>query len=355
MNHFFLGSAWLLLTLSTLVSAAPPKDIPPPQATPVTMTRAVQTTMISTTMVRGEVESPSTPHIAAKVSAEVDSIKVDEGMQVQSGQLLAALDDETFKISEEIASAEIQRLQILIENQQRILKRNKELFSKKLASQSVLDDALTALKQSQAELIGTRAKLKEVRYQLSHTRVTSPVDGIIQQRTVSRGDYVKPGTLLFQIASTDSLRARLYFPETLAASVHLGMKVELTQGEQTVISKVTHIRPMLEESNRALHALVDFQNEGNWKPGSSIIARVILEKHTQAVAVPEKTLVRRPAGMVLYRIKGNAVTEQVVTTGLKQGDLIEVTSGISAGDSIVLDGAAWLTDGARVEIQESGQ
>ncbi len=355
MNLFFTGSAWLLLTLSTFVSAAPSKDTLPPQATPVTMTRAIQTTMISTTMVRGEIESPSTPHIAAKISAEVDSIKVEEGMQVQSGQLLASLDDETFKISEEIASAEIQHLQILIDNQQRILKRNKELFEKKLASQSVLDDALTALKQSQAELISASAKLKEARYQLSHTRVTSPVEGVIQQRTVSKGDYVKPGTLLFQIVSTDSLRARLYFPEPLAASIYLGMKVELTQGRKTVSGEVNRIRPMLEDSNRALHALVDFKNEGNWKPGSSIVARVILGEHKQAVAVPEKTLVRRPVGVVIYRIKDDTVTEQVVTTGLKQGDLIEVTSGLSAGDSIVLDGAAWLTDGARVEIQETGQ
>ncbi|WP_177421132.1 efflux RND transporter periplasmic adaptor subunit [endosymbiont of Lamellibrachia barhami] len=355
MNPLFLFAPWLLLTLSTLVSAAPAEDSLPPKSTPVTMVKAIQTTMISTTMVRGEIESPSTPHIAAKVSAEAVSIKVDEGMHVESGQLLAKLDDETFRISEEIASAEIQRLQILIDNQQRILKRNKELFEKKLASQSVLDDALTALKQSQAELISASAKLKEARYQLSHTRVTSPVEGVIQQRTVSKGDYVKPGTLLFQIVSTDSLRARLYFPEPLAASIHLGMKVELTQGRKTVSGEVNRIRPMLEDSNRALHALVDFKNEGNWKPGSSIVARVILDEHKQAVAVPEKTLVRRPVGVVIYRIKDDTVTEQVVTTGLKQGDLIEVTSGLSAGDSIVLDGAAWLTDGARVEIQETGQ
>ena len=355
MNPICLNAA-LLLLLSPLASAdadAPAEESAPAGGTPVTVVNAIETTMISATVVRGEIESPSTPHIAAKVAAEVVSVKVDEGMRVQSGQLLAELDDETFIIAQEIASADIQRLQVLIENQQRVLKRYKDLIGKKLTSQSALDDAITALKQSQAELISARARLKEASYHLSHTRIVSPVDGTVQQRTVSMGDYVKPGDMLFQIASTERLRARIYFPETLAASVHPGMKIELTQNGKTVTGEINRMRPMLEESNRALHALVDFQNKNNWKPGSSIVARVILAEHAQAVAVPEKALVRRPAGMVVYRINGTTVTQQIVTTGLKQGGLIEVTSGLSADDAIVLDGAAWLTDGAAVEIQQA--
>ena len=357
MNPLFPYAACLLLLLTPLVSAnedAPAKESASPKGTPVTVVKAIETTMISATVVRGEIESPSTPHIAAKVAAEVVNVKVDEGMQVQSGQLLAELDDETFNIAREIASADIQQLQVLIENQQRVLKRYKDLIGKKMTSQSALDDAITALKQSQAELISTKARLKEASYHLSHTRIISPVDGTVQQRTVSRGDYVEVGALLFQIVSTDKLRARIYFPETLAASVHPGMKIELTQNGKTVTGEIDRLRPMLEESNRALHALVDFHNENNWKPGSSIVARVILAEHARAVAVPEKALVRRPAGMVVYRINGATVTQQIVTTGLKQGDLIEVTSGLSAGDAIVLDGAAWLTDGATVEIQQAG-
>ena len=357
MNPLFPYAACLLLLLSPLVSAnedAPAKESASPKGTPVTVVKAIETSMTSATVVRGEIESPSTPHIAAKVAAEVISVRVDEGMQVQSGQLLAELDDETFSIAREIASADIQRLEVLIENQQRQLKRNKDLIDRKVTSQSALDDATTALKQSQAELISARARLKEASYQLSHTRIVSPVDGVVQQRTVSMGDYVKVGALLFQIASTDRLRARIYFPETLAASVHPSMKIELTQNGKTVTGEINRMRPMLEESNRALHALVSFNNEDNWKPGSSIVARAILAEHARAVAVPEKTLVRRPAGTVVYRVNDATVTQQIVTTGLKQGDLIEVTSGLSAGDVIVLDGAAWLTDGAAVQIQQAG-
>jgi len=102
MNSLFPYAACLLLLLSPLVSAdadAPTEESAPTGSTPVTVVNTIETTMISATVVRGEIESPSTPHIAAKVAAEVVSVKVDEGMQVQTGQLLAELDDETFSIA----------------------------------------------------------------------------------------------------------------------------------------------------------------------------------------------------------------------------------------------------------------
>jgi len=349
-------AAWLLLlTSSPFAYADSPEKNSLPQGTPVTVVKAVQASMTESTVVRGQIESPDAPHIAAKVSAEIVSIKVDEGMEVQAGQLLAELDDEIYKIAEEKANSAIQRLEALIENQQRELKRRKDLAAKKVASQSVLDEARTALKLSQAELIGAKATLKEARYQLSHTQITSPVDGVIQERSISKGDYVVPGSPLFHIASTKTLRARLYFPETLTSSIHLGTIVKLTKDNKTITSKVSRMRPMLEDGNRALHALVDFQNEDGWKPGSSIVAQVILNQQKQAVAVPERALVRRPAGIVVYRVKGTIVEEQSVTTGIKKDELIEITSGLVAGDIIVNDGAFWLTDSATISIREAGE
>ena len=111
------------------------------------------------------------------------------------------------------------------------------------------------------------------------------------------------------------------------------------------------MRPMMENGNRALHALIEFENSSQWKPGSSITAKIILSQHPQAIVVPARTLVHRPSGIVVYQIEGNKVRERLVKTGIKQGHLIEIKSGINVSDTIVLDGAAWLTDGAEIEIQ----
>jgi RND family efflux transporter MFP subunit len=355
MSLFLRYSGLMLLIFSTasFATESDGENAQQPKGVPVTVAQAKITTVISATTVRGNIESLNTPQIAAKVSAEVMTVDVDEGIAVESGQLLASLDDEAFKLAEEAAKADIKRLKIVIKYQKRTLKRDKELMGKKLISESKLDDADTALQQSQAELISARTRLKEAQYRLSHTQILSPIAGVIQQRSISKGDYVNSGDPLFQIVTTDKLRARLFFPETLADVIEPGMDVELTHDNESVSGKVSRLRPKLEEGNRALHVLVDFDNEHNWKPGSSTTARVILAEHTNDIVVTEKALVRRPAGLVLYRVENNIVTENIVTTGLTQNALTEIISGINAGDTIVLDGAAWLTEGARVEIQET--
>lgn len=323
------------------------------KATPVTTFKVTQTSMKETTLVRGEIESPNTPFIGAKVAAEVSEIKADEGMQVLKGQLLARLDDEAFTIAEQSARANKQRLLALVENQQRKVNRSEELYGKKLISKSDLDDIQSVMKQLQAELLGAESILNKALYQLSHTKIVSPINGIIQQRIVSKGDYVKIGNPIFNIVSTEQVRARVYFPNTLSSIIHTGMQVHLINKNQTVMGIISSIRPMMENGNRALHALVKFDNN-NWKPGTSIVAKTILAERPDAIAVPQKAVVRRPSGVVLYKIMGQKVAEQKVTTGLRQDQLIEVTSGINIGDEIVLDGAAWLSDGAAIDIQNSG-
>ncbi|MBV1882883.1 MAG: efflux RND transporter periplasmic adaptor subunit [Pseudomonadales bacterium] len=320
------------------------------KVSPVSVVQAIEKTMVLITDVRGSIESHSAPHIAAKVSAEVQSIEVDEGQAVAAGQLLAELEDAAFKIEEESANASIQRMEVLVENQNRVIRRNKELMRKKMISQAVVDDAVTVLKQFQAELRSAKSKLKRARYHLSHTKITSPVAGVIQQRSISQGDYVRSGTLLFHIVATGKLRARLFFPETLVDSVETGMQVELIKGKRMTTGKVTSLRPMLEEGSRALQALVDFENTENWLPGASVTAKVILEEHAGAVAVPERALIQRPAGVVVYRVIEDRVTAQLVTVGFKQEGVVEIVKGVEVGDSIVLEGAAWLTDGAKISV-----
>lgn len=339
----------LFFSLSAAYAAAPQGN--GPKGTPVTAVKAVLADMTEVTNVQGQIESLNAPRISAKVAAEVVSVNVEEGTHVETGQLLAELDDQSFKIAEENADSAIQRLQALIANQQKELNRREDLAAKNVTSQSALDEARTALKLSQAELVGAKARLKEARYQLSHTKIVSPTSGTIQQRAISKGDYVSMGTLLFQIANTEDLRARLFFPETMSSTVRTGMTVRIKKDGETTEGKIGNLRPMLEPGSRALHALVDLKNEHDWKPGASITALVKLAERPQSVVIPAKALVRRPAGLVVYLLNGDTVTEQTVETGIKQGELIEVRSGVKAGDTVVQDGAYWLTDKAKVAVQ----
>ncbi len=323
---------------------------------PVTAIMVEQGLIEDLTYVQGVIEAINAPEIKSKVSAEVVEVNVDEGDTVEAGDVLARLDDEGFRLDKEAAEADIQRFQVLLENQQSILKRDQSLKRQKVIADTKLDESRTAVLQTRAQLSQAQALLKKTEYLLSHTQIIAPITGVVQQRSVSKGDYVNPmspnNKTLFQIVDTHHLRARLFFPETLAQLITIGMDVSLYNHENRVVAHIQHLRPMLETHNKALHALADFTNTKHWKPGEAITARVILRQNDQSMLVPEAVLIRRPTGLMVYRLVDGKAQEVPVTTGIKQGNKVEIISGIAVGDQLALDGAAYLSDGVAIEIQD---
>lgn len=304
--------------------------------------------------VQALVESLNAPVVNSKVSAEVLEINVDEGDHVTQGEVLARLDGEGFRLDKEAAQADIARLQATLNNQLLTRKRDEQLFKKGLVPDTRLDASRTAVKQTRASIVHARALLKKAEYELSHTTVVAPVDGVIQQRLASVGDYLNPispsSKPLFQIVDIEHLRARLFFPEKLAGIVSQGMSVTLKRRNERIKARITRLRPMVEEGTRSFIALADFNNRLAWPPGIRISADVLLEQRHDVPVIPEATLVQRPGGIVVYRLRDDQVEGVPVKTGVQQDGLVEVVSGLSAGDRLVLDGAAFLTDGVKVSV-----
>ncbi len=323
--------------------------------TPVTELVVKKASIRQTTSVQGVIEAVNAPELKSKVSAEVVEISVDEGDHVDRGQILARLDDEGFLIDKQAAISDIQRLQALLANQRRQLKRAEKLYRQKLTPDSSVDDARAVVKQTEAQLNHARALLEKAEYRLSHTRIIAPIAGRVQQRSVSVGDYVNPmspsSKPLFKIADTTHLRARLYVPENLAHLVKKGMKVLLKADGETIEAKIDRLRPMIEAGNRSRHALASFINRPGWLPGESISAEVVLQSHPNAIVVPETVLVRRPAGLVVYRLADGRAEAVKVSTGIRQDGRVEILSGVQDGDHLAVDGAPYLSDGVAVEVQ----
>lgn len=323
---------------------------------PVTTVRVTKGDIQRVTHVQALVESLNAPSINSKVSAEVIEILVDEGDRVHRGQLLARLDDEGFRLDKEAAQADIARLQVILANQRLTLNRDEQLFKKGLVPDTRLDASRTAVKQTRASIVHARALLKKAEYQLSHATITAPLDGVIQQRLVSVGDYLNPmspaSKALFQIVDDRHLRARLYFPERLAGVVHEGMPVTLNRDGQTLHTRISHLRPMVEEASRSFVALADFENSHHWPPGARISADVVLEEHHDALLIPEAVLVQRPAGLSVYRLHDGQVEALSPALGMHQEGRVEVLSGLTEGDRLVLDGVSYLTNGIKVSVTE---
>ena len=177
---------------------------------------------------------------------------------------------------------------------------------------------------------------------------------------MSVGDFAKVGTPLLTVTDTQTLRAELPFPETVAAQLRVGQQVRLESPVApgvTVEARVDHIRPQLGALNRSLVAIAEVTNPGPWRPEATVNATVLIEQRSEAVVVPLLSVVQRPLGTVVYLLEESgapSVRQQEVELGARQDGWIEVRSGVDAGAIVVAEGAHYLSDGAPVSVTEGG-
>ncbi len=359
----FLANALAAVLLTLLVSAC--GDGSSNETDLVNNTRAV---LVSTTVadVRdlpiwletvGQVHSKSAPTLAAEVSGRITKVTADTGDRVEAGQLLAETDTSTLLLQQQAAQAGIERLEVHIANGERRVERFETLSSKNLSSQTQLDDAREQLEAYRADYKAAGAQLAIVNDSLTKSLVVAPVSGVIQQRMIATGDFVNRGQPLFEITRPELLQAWLPYPESVALKVRVGQPVEifspLTPGE-SVTGEITELQPSVGLGSRAIMAIIDLENPGKLRPSATLTGKVLVETRQAAVMVPIMSIVRRPAGDIVYVINNDKAEARIVGTGYHDGAMVEIASGLTGNETIATDGAAFLTDGASVTIRESG-
>ncbi len=305
----------------------------------------------------GSIENAVDPKIAAEVAGRVTRVLGFTGMKVRRGELLAEIDAQDFEIQSRADTAEIKRLQALLQNQERIVARQQKLVAQGFISQNALDEALAQRTVLREQISAARARAESTGRSLGKTRVLAPIDGEIESQVVAAGDYVKVGDPLFTLVGMRRMRAHLLFPESAANRIRPGLRVRLESPAapgKTVETRIDEIKPTVNAGNRALDAIVRFDSDdGAFRGGGSVNARVVISVKENALMVPEQSVVLRPAGKVVYVVRERRVEQRIVETGLRQDGMQEVTRGLAAGEIIATDGAGFLSDGAAVTLAEA--
>jgi len=354
----------MLLGMVLVISACgsdeqqPEEQMPTEQSIPITVTSAKSQNLEIWVSSVGQLEAKVAPLIAAEVGGRLTAVYADVGASIQKGQVLVEIDAVDYELARDMAQADIDRLQALIHAQKLMVKRYQKLIKKKSIKQSTLDDADAQLGALQAELVAAQVRLQQAQRDISRTRITSSIDGYVDETMVSKGDYVKVGTPLMRIGNLQRLKARLPYPETLLPDLKTGLPVRLlspSAPEVEIETTVSELRPSITVGSRSAQVIVNVENPGPWRPGASVIGEVRVAEHPNAIVVPEGCVIRRPSGLVVYKVNNGRVAEITVTTGLRDNGNIEILSGVQAGDQLALDGAAYLDDGVSVDIKETNK
>ena len=301
----------------------------------------------------GQVHSQSAPTLAAEVEGRITMVVADTGDTIEQGQLLAEIDTSMFLLQQRAAQAGLERLDIHIVNSERRVDRFEQLSARNLSSQTQLDDAREQLQVYRADRKAAQAELAIVEDSLIKSRIVAPVAGVIQMRHITTGDFVKRGQALFDITRPQQLQAWLPFPEAIGLRIEVGQSAKiyspLTPGE-FVPGIITQLQPSIGSGSRAVMAIVNLENPGRLRPKATLSAKVLVETHENVVMVSAISVVRRPAGEVVYVIHGDKAEARQIVAGHHEGGRVEIISGLDGGEIVAADGAAFLTDGASVKI-----
>ena len=255
------------------------------------------------------------------------------------------------------AQADFERTQMLME---RRLISPSEFEQRRTQTETVrrqLEVARSAAEQQYQSLLAARARLALARKALADTSVRAPFDGVIGERLVSVGDYVTRGTKVAHVMRVSTLRVELTVPEQYIATVAAGRAVEFEVDAypgRTFTGRVRYVSPALKADSRALVVEALVPNESRLlKPGFFATARIEQASASPALVVPASAVRVSAGASRLFVVSGDHVDERVIALGQAvDGERLEVTGGLKAGEMVATSNVALLSDGARIAVRK---
>lgn len=290
--------------------------------------------------VSGTLEADEQIEIRSEVSGVVESINFKEGSKVKEGQVLFKVND--IELQAQLSKATTAK-KLASENERRA----KLLLEKQAISQEEYDIASADYQSASAE-----AEL--IAAQLSKTTVRAPFSGTIGLRSISKGTYVTPSTVVAKLVNTDELKITFAIPEKYASQVHVGTEMTFTTSDsrQDYTATIYAIDPEVDITTRTLRMRAIMDNRNNiLYPGAYANVKLPLETVNDALLVPSEALIPVQNGKQVFILKDGKAKQVDVEIGARTGKAVRVLTNLHPGDTILTYGIMALKDGTPVKVE----
>jgi RND family efflux transporter MFP subunit len=346
----------------------------PPVA--VDVIKAVKTDFTEGIDVVGSLSPKFSAEIKSEYAGIVTEVYVTEWVKVKKGTSLAKIDAREMEIllqkagaAIEMAKANLLQAEVSGNRANREYDRLLKLKEVGLVTQQNIDDGLTEKEAAAARIAAARAQLKVAEEDLQHTQtrlsktlIRSPIDGVVSFRGVNVGDLVgEMGSpkIMFRIIDTRTLDLTVTIPSTEMSRLHVGQSLTFSTDalpEQKFTAKVMFINPVVNDSDRSIKVTAEVENVSEQlKGGLYVKGRIVTGKRTDIIRVPRVALLSWDVPGKkgdLFVVNGEIANRRTVQTGIVMGDFIEVTSGLTLGEPVVVRGGFNLKDGDRVSVTQ---
>ncbi|CAN5572748.1 efflux RND transporter periplasmic adaptor subunit [soil metagenome] len=381
------------------------------EATPISSPAAVDVTTApaitrdlprffeATGSLAGDQQTDVAPSIAGKVIA----VGVDLGSYVRRGQMIVRLDDVDSKLRVAQAQAQVEQAKaglrqaeekvglrparafdptrvpevanarVALELAEKNLRRSEKLIESGDVSRSLYDQqkaqrdqlkeqyesALSLARQNYAGVMTARANVANAETQLglarralSYALVFSPIDGYVAERNADLGEYVSPTSKVATVVRINPLRIRIDIPEQAISEVRVGQSVSVTTSawpDKNFSGRIARISPNVTASSRTLSVEADIENSGgSLKPGQFATVRILQSRSQPAVLIPARAVHTESGVNRVFVIRDGKAEQRLVQLGQSESDLVEVKSGVAAGEQVATSNVEQMSDGIAV-------
>ena len=329
-------------------------------------TETIKSASIPETLdVVGTVRARTSALVSTRIPGVISQMKVREGDRVKKGQLLAILDAPENQATAAMATAGIEEAQRGLDEArsrkklaETTFERYQKLFNEQAVSrqefdvkQTDKDLAVQGVARSEARLSQAREGSRAASTMAGYTRIIAPISGIITSKQADLGASVFPAQPLLTIEDEGSYLLELAIPESMASKVLPGASVQVTLDAAglTFAAKIAEIVPSADPASRTFTAKINLSQKG-LKSGMFGRASLTLGTSVNGLLLARKAVVERGALTSVWTLgTDNIARMRLVKTGKTVGDKVEILSGLSDGERVVVSGAEKVTEGSKVE------
>lgn len=304
--------------------------------------------------------------IRPRVNGFIDAIYIDEGAVVKKGQVLFKINSPQSEQALTTATAAVKSAEAQVSTAKLNVDRIQPLAEKGIVSPVQLETMQNTYQTALAALAQAEASLKNAKATIGWASVTSPVDGVVGAIAYRQGSLVNDGNTLTTVANITNVFAYFSLNEkalseflstlegtTQAEKIKNAPEVTLTLADGTVYAekgRIETIAGIVNVTTGSVNFRAEFPNkEGLLRSGTS--GKISIPRHLEnVIVIPQKATFAQQDKVLVYKVQGDAVAQQIISViATPDGKSYVVTDGLNAGDRIVTDGVATLSNGMKIK------
>jgi len=316
----------------------------------------------------GTVTPLATVTVLPQLSGYLTEVGYKEGQDVKKGQFLAQIDPRQYQIDLQQAQAALLKDQASLDQARSDLARYHELQAQKAIAEQTVTDQESTVKQDAAQVASDQANIAQFKLDLIYCRITAPVAGRVGLRLIDPGNYVtassstgivvittmKPTTVEFTVAQNDLARVI----ERVNSGAQLPVTAYTSDNNQEITTGTLYaLSNQMATSTGTVTLRAKFENDNEALfPNEFVNIKILVDTLQQAVLVPTPAVLSGAPGDYVYLVNTNdTVSVRKVTLGASDGRNTAILSGLTVGDTVVIDGTDRLSDGTAISVSTAAR